>query len=105
MLEGFAVDAAGTLAEANAKLDGQAIALLDLNLPDGLGTELLRRIRSGHPHIGVVILTGAVDDLVVEALALTPDLLMRKPADVPALLEWLHGRGLRPPHPPQSDER
>ena len=88
-LEGFTVQTASTLAEADAKLDGQAVAVLDLNLPDGSATTLLKAIRVHHPHLRVVVLTAAADDLVADASAFSPDLVMRKPADVPLLLQWL----------------
>jgi len=88
-LEGYAVETAGAVNEASAKLDGQAVALLDLNLPDGLGTDLLKRIREAHPHISVVVLSAAVDALITDAMNLGPDLVVRKPVDVAALLQWL----------------
>lgn len=34
------------MAEALAALDGQNALVLDLHLPDGLGTDVLRRIRN-----------------------------------------------------------
>lgn len=91
-LQGYKVETAGTFAVAAAELDGQAVVLLDLNLPDGIGTELLQAVRAHHPQMHVVILSGAAEDLLDEARALGPDLVMRKPADVPALLKWLDAR-------------
>ncbi|MGJ9373298.1 response regulator [Nesterenkonia sp. CF4.4] len=38
------------------------IAVLDVQLPDGNGIELCRRIRSAHPEIPCLILTGFDDD-------------------------------------------
>ncbi|WP_291317797.1 ATP-binding protein [Desulfuromonas sp.] len=54
---------AGTLAEARALLsrDKPDLALIDMNLPDGLGTELLPADPEGF-DFGVVVLTGEGDE-------------------------------------------
>jgi len=88
-LEGYVVISAGTLGAAADKLDGQAALVLDLELPDGLGTELLGRIRREGRELGVVVLSGADDGLIAEAQRLAPDVMMRKPVDVAELLKWL----------------
>ncbi len=56
---GFAVAVAGTLAEADAQLARQApaLAVLDLNLPDGDGRGWLRRVRRDGHRMPVIILT------------------------------------------------
>jgi DNA-binding NarL/FixJ family response regulator len=73
-----------------AALDGQTCAILDLNLPDGLGTVILERIREEERPIRVAIATGTTDlDLLSEAERHGPDLVLRKPVDLNALLEWL----------------
>src|SRR5918911_4382663 len=41
---------AGTLAEARGLLRGVDIALIDLNLPDGNGQELIRELHALNPH-------------------------------------------------------
>ena len=55
--EGYRVDAAGSLAEADERLAGEryALALCDLRLPDGEGTDLL--IRADELALPVVIMT------------------------------------------------
>ena len=88
-LEGFSVQTAGSIEEAGALLDGQHAVLLDLNLPDGLGTTLLRAVRSMHHGTRVAVLTGAGTDLVEQVRRMGPDRLMRKPIDLPSLLAWL----------------
>lgn len=45
-MEGFHVQSAGTLRRGRELLDGQAAIILDLDLPDGNGVELLRQIRA-----------------------------------------------------------
>lgn len=82
---------AGTLAEGMALLDGHAFVILDLNLPDGVGTKLLARIRrEGHP-IRVAVASGTTDGaLFAEAERLGPDLVLRKPINLHTLLQWLN---------------
>jgi DNA-binding response OmpR family regulator len=99
-MEGYAVQASESIGGAMAQLDGQTAVLLDLELPDGLGTTLLHHIRAHHRHVRVAVLSGAPEPLLAEAQQLGPDLLIEKPVDVPQLLAWL--RSL-PPRPRQSD--
>lgn len=48
---------------------GIELILLDLNLPDSLGTETIKRIREAAPSLPLVVLTGAEDDeLAMQAL-------------------------------------
>ena len=87
---GYDICAAATVAEALEKLDGQAFAVLDLNLPDGLGTQVLRRIRDEKRPVRVAVATGTSDRaLLDEALRSGAELVLRKPLNVSALLTWL----------------
>jgi len=87
---GYQTVAVGSVAEGLAVLDGQACAILDLNLPDGLGTIILERIREEERPIRVAIATGTSDlGLLSDAERHRPDLVLRKPVDLNALLEWL----------------
>ncbi len=54
---------AGSLAEARAILGTTSVnvAILDLNLPDGSGFELIPAIRAVHPHAGVAVLTASTN--------------------------------------------
>jgi two-component system response regulator TctD len=91
---GYHTDAAGTVAEGLAQLNGQQCAILDVNLPDGLGTAILKRIRTESRPIRVAVATGTTDDeLMAEVRSHKPDLLLRKPFDVNALLDWLEAAG------------
>jgi DNA-binding response OmpR family regulator len=59
-LAGFAVDEAGTLAEAESALaDPPDVVLLDMHLGGDESTGLLNRIRAA--HIPVAVVTGSVD--------------------------------------------
>ena len=87
---GYEAVPAATVGEGLAQLDGQAYAILDLNLPDGVGTTILQRIRAEKRPIRVAVATGTTDDdLLTEALAHGPDIILRKPFDVASLLKWL----------------
>jgi DNA-binding response OmpR family regulator len=64
--------------------------VLDLNLPDGVGTTILQRIRDERRAMKVAVATGADEgELLAEARRLGPDLLLRKPYNVNELLKWL----------------
>jgi CheY-like chemotaxis protein len=87
---GYEVIAAASVAEAQARLDGQDIAILDLHLPDGLGSEILERIRTEKRPMRVVITTASEDEPLLQlAEQLGVDLLLRKPFSTRHLLEWL----------------
>jgi two-component system response regulator DevR len=61
------VGEAATAREALARIPAARpdVVILDVRLPDGSGVEVCRDIRSGHPEIQFLILTGFVDDAVV----------------------------------------
>ena len=89
-LSGYQAEPAASIAQGLERLDGHAFVLLDLNLPDGLGTIVLERIRSQRLPIRVAVISGTSDEeLVNDAARLLPDLFLHKPIDVAVLLEWL----------------
>ena len=91
---GHDVVAVGTVAGGLIELDGQGFAILDLNLPDGLGTTVLERIRAEGRPIRVAVATGTSDAALLSAAGTyTPDLVLRKPYDVNVLFEWLDSAG------------
>jgi two-component system, NtrC family, response regulator AtoC len=81
--EGFAVESAATLKEARATLaaSGADILLLDIQLPDGTGLDLLNNLEPG-PRPEVVLITGeATLETAVEALRLGVIDYLTKPVD------------------------
>ncbi len=52
---------AGSLAEAREMLDGVDVAVVDLDLPDGDGTELIGELRAANAQVTVLILTASAD--------------------------------------------
>ena len=87
---GFFVTVASTVAEGIARLDGHAIALLDLQLPDGNGNEIVREIRRRGTPMRIAIMTaGAAPALLEELQRSPPDRFFKKPLNVSALIDWL----------------
>jgi len=58
--EGFDVRGASTLAESQdlVKTKWPEVVIVDKNLPDGSGLELLQTCREHHPNVEVIVLTG-----------------------------------------------
>jgi DNA-binding response OmpR family regulator len=91
-MRGHSAVAAANVAEAAAHLDGATPThlLLDLNLPDGTGTAILRRIRAERLPTRVALVTCAIDTaLIEEARALGVDAVFIKPPDWDKLLDWV----------------
>ena len=88
-----ATRSAGTLGEGNQKLEaleGHAAVILDLNLPDGNGVEILKRIRAENRPVKVLVATADTDSPVLrEVEGLRPDALLTKPLDVRKLVGLL----------------
>jgi DNA-binding NtrC family response regulator len=59
--DGHHVVEASTLAEARGQLAAATLdaAVVDLHLPDGLGTALFDEVRARHPRAAIVLLSGA----------------------------------------------
>ena len=59
-LEGYAVEVAGGVQVAEQKLGKKSfdLCILDVQLPDGDGVDLLRRIRPGNPELSVLMMSG-----------------------------------------------
>lgn len=82
---GHVVELAGTIADAEQLVDfnDYDLMILDVNLPDGLGFDLLKRLRTRKIATPVLVLTArlAVDDKI-GALDLGADDYMVKPFDL-----------------------
>jgi len=84
--------AARSLPQAIEVLDGQTHVVASVGHSDPTGLEVLKVIRErGLPH-HVAMMTALERDheLVRSVSGLEPELLLRKPVDVDALLGWLH---------------
>ena len=89
-LRGFHVQSAGTLQRGMELFDGQAAVILDLDLPDGCGVELLKKIRTENRATKVLVVSACEDPIVLrEVRLLRPDGLFCKPLDVLKVLEQL----------------
>ena len=83
--EGYQMHQAGSVAEARAVLERQAIAvvLLDMNMPGGEGTELLPYIKSLADPVEVIVISGQSSvSVAVEALRLGAFHYLTKPVDL-----------------------
>lgn len=91
--EGFATTCVGTVAEALAALeDRPEFTVVDLHLPDGRGTQVLRRIRELQLPVQVAVTTGTIDSsLINSACELRPDKMFQKPYRVMDLVQWIRG--------------
>ena len=87
---GYEADAVGSIAEAESRLGSAERLFLDLELTDGNGIELLRRVRSQNLPVRVAITTGSSDGpLLAEVSGLRPDAVFIKPIDFAKLVDWL----------------
>lgn len=82
---GYRVDTAARGAAAKSKIDQKFyhLALLDIRLPDMLGTELVAYVKGKHPDTVCIMATGdATKDTAVAALNLGAHAYLEKPIDV-----------------------
>jgi len=87
--EGFIVDAASTADEGYhlASSDHYDLVILDLLLPDGSGTEVLRHLRQQQNKVPVLVLTARGDlDSKVENFEAGADDYLTKPFALPELM-------------------
>lgn len=83
---------AGTLAEARAALerlgDGVDLALLDLGLPDGFGTELIPDLRAANPRAPVLLLTAFSEKgYLAQAIEAGASSVLDKAADLEEIVD------------------
>jgi len=85
--QGFVVSEADSVAGALRGLELRPDwVLLDLMLPDGCGTEILRRASAAGAACRVCVVTGCASARLDEARALGPDFIFTKPVNVDRLL-------------------
>jgi len=90
-VEGTEVALARTLEEGNALLRGGGpfdLVLLDLMLPDAVGTELVAEIRRRHPETPVAVLS-ARDDVDGAASQAGADAAISKDTPLPDIISSL----------------
>jgi DNA-binding NtrC family response regulator len=86
---GHSVVEAGCASETRGAVRGPRLdaAIVDYQLPDGDGLEVLRGIRAADPTLPVVMLTAhATIDLAVQAIKEGADQFLTKPVELPTLL-------------------
>jgi two-component system response regulator QseB len=88
---GYEVAVATSAAAGCVALDAKpSCVILDLMLPDGSGTKVLRQIRNANLPIRVLVTTGLNDPEELAAVtSLGPDAILRKPIDLAELLAKL----------------
>jgi DNA-binding NtrC family response regulator len=85
---GTAVTAASTLAEALALVEAKTfdVALLDYNLPDGTGIQLLEQLKKQQPELEAIMLTGHGSiETAIQAMRLGAYDYLTKPFRLPEL--------------------
>jgi DNA-binding NarL/FixJ family response regulator len=83
------VGQAGTIAEALAMLQGIDVVILDLNLPDGDGAELIPALRASNPQGRILVLTGTAGGAGLGGVAET----MQKSAGLAEIVAAVHRVG------------
>ena len=104
---GHKVICAFSLAEAREQCETVRphVVLLDLQLPDGDGLELLQSLRLDAPNSRVIVITanGSINRAVQAMRAGAFDFLV-KPFDEARLLSAVHNAIASAPHPPEAEE-
>lgn len=87
-LAGYDVTEAENLSCADRLSSSQKFdaVIIDINLPDGSGLDLIEKIRQGSSEISIIIITGAADiPLAVDAMRKGADNFLTKPVDMEGL--------------------
>jgi CheY-like chemotaxis protein len=87
---GYDVCSAASVTEAMERLNGQPFLICDINLPDGLGLTLLRKVRAAKSQMKIAVCSGTTDPDIIRAVkGERPDIFFRKPIRFEALATWL----------------
>ena len=94
-VQGFEAAFAGSVAKGLKELDARPeLVILDLKLPDGLGTSVLREIRVRNMQATVAVLTGMSDmGVLSEIVQLRADKVFLKPFGIAEFKLWLSHLG------------
>ena len=86
--EGFRTLVAGTVAAATveAKRASPAVIVLDWNLPDGTGEDVVRAVRPGLPSVPILVISGAQRSLD-DSLRVDARERIAKPFDLARVVE------------------
>ena len=98
--EGFRTSYAATVAEGLAGLSLRPTHVtLDLHLPDGQGTQVLRHVRQERLPVRVAVTTGTIEPGLLAAVSrLGPDQTFQKPFRPNDLVAWVRGPHRQAPH-------
>ena len=89
-IKGYEVVTAATVQAALVKCEDHDCLLLDLHLPDGLGLEVLKRMRQKCRNARIAICSAAYDPALRDRVEeYQPDAVFIKPIDLDALLAWV----------------
>ena len=81
------VGQAGSVAEARSKLEGVDVGVIDIDLPDGKGVELIRELREVNPRCKALVLTGSASNRdLAEAVEAGAAGLMQKTAPLEEII-------------------
>ena len=79
---------AGSLAQARGMLAGADVALVDIELPDGNGLDLIPEVRGANPHGAVLVLTARTERTqLARAIEAGAAGLIHKSADIGEIIE------------------
>lgn len=84
--DGYQISEAGSLAEASRMMAERRfdLIIIDVNLPDGNGLDLINAEREAQNLVPIIVITGDIP-LAVEAMQRGADNFLMKPIDMPAL--------------------
>jgi CheY-like chemotaxis protein len=87
--DGIVVEERDSVASASSvDADGLACALLDLDLGDGLGTEVAERLRKGHDHLPIAFFSStSTPEVLAQAAMFGP--VFTKPDELDQAVDWV----------------
>ena len=87
--DGIVVEERDSVASASSvDVQGLACALLDLDLGDGLGTEVAERLRKGHDHLPIAFFSStSTPEVLAQAAVFGP--VFAKPDELDQAIDWV----------------